>query len=240
MPDTRKYLLTLATAAAVLLTTAPRALRAADPAQIPPELPKDQRENLLRFLQQHEKPDRFVPADAKVVSSEPPPPELKTNPPAGTPIKQYMVQIQSHRPVPGEEEVKRVDVYYYRPNPVRGKPGITVKHTVDLTTGKQVGPTEVLVNRHTPLSREEVTEAVNLAREKSPPVQALYKDRQKGEVRYEYLQVHVQRKHEQQEPGDRVVRLVFTANPIAEGQPPPEPVRVIVNLTKESVVVDPR
>src|SRR5262249_92704 len=138
MPDARKYLLTLATAA--LLLTAPRALPAADPDMIPPQLPKDQRENLLRFLQHHEKPDRFVPADAKTVTTgEQAPPELKAPPAPDKPVKQYMVQIQLQRPVPGQEEVKRVDVYYYRPNPVKGKPGITVKHTVDLTTGKQVG-----------------------------------------------------------------------------------------------------
>jgi hypothetical protein len=238
MPDARKYLLTFATAA-VLVAAAPRTLPAADEKLLPPGLPMEQRDNLLRFLQQHEKADRFVPADAKIVSTsdQPPPIDLKAAPAPGKPVKQYMVQILSQRPVPGEEAPKRVDVYYYRPNPERGKPGITVKHTVDLTTGKQVGQTEVLLNRHTPLSRDEVEEAVTLAREKSPAVQALYKGREKGDVRYEYLTLFVNRKHEQQEPGDRAVRLVFMANP-AEGQAPPEPVRVIVNLTKEIVVPD--
>src|SRR5262249_15138132 len=128
----------------------------------------------------------------------------------GKPIKQYTVQIMPHRPVPGQEQVTRADVYYYRPNPTQGKPGITLRYTVDLTSGNQVGPTEVLLNHHTPLSRQEVEEAVTLAREKSPAVQELYKDREKGQVHWEYLQVFVSRKHEQHEPGDRVVRFVFT------------------------------
>ena len=100
------------------------------------------------------------------------------------PIKQYTVQIIPHRPVPDQEEVQRVDVYYYRPNPERGKPGITVRHTVDVTTGKQVGATEVLLNHHTPLSREELDEAVALAKDKTPAVQDLYKGRDRSAVRF--------------------------------------------------------
>src|SRR5262249_31463092 len=157
---------------------------AADEDLIPPQLPKEQRENLLRFLQQHGKPDRFFPRDAKVVSTEPVPVDRNAEPPPGQPVKQYTVQIQSHRPVPGQEEVKQVDVYYDRPNPEKGKPGITVRHTVDLTTGKQVGQTEVLLNHHTPISRDELAEAVKLAQEKSAAVAALYKDRDKKAVQW--------------------------------------------------------
>src|SRR5947209_18035038 len=131
-----------------------------------------------------------------------------------------MVQIISHRPVPGQEEVKQVDVYYYRPNPEKGKPGITVHHTVDITTGKQIGPTEVLLNRHTPLSRDELAEAVALAKEKSPDVGKLYKTT--NAVKWEYLPVLITRKHEMHEPGDRVVRFVFTGVPAGdEGVPAP-------------------
>jgi hypothetical protein len=140
--------------------------------------------------------------------------------------------------VPGQEEVKRVEVYYYRPNPEKGKQGITVRHTVDLTTGKEVGQTEVLLHRHTPMSREELAEAVDLAKEKSADVQALYKDRDK-KVRWEYLQLLINKKHETTEPGDRVVRLVFTAA-VPKGEAKPAPVRVIVNLTKETVEADMR
>src|SRR5262249_6479752 len=158
-----------------LISAPTHGLRAADEKLIPPQLPKEQQANLLRFLQSHEKPDRFLPPDAKLVGTPPPNVVLKVESPPGQPVKQYTVQITSHRPVPGQEEVKQVDVYYYRPNPEKGKPGITVRHTVDVTTGNQVGPTEVLLNQHTPISREELAEAVELAREKSAATQDLYK-----------------------------------------------------------------
>jgi hypothetical protein len=203
---------------------------------IPSQFPKEQQENLLRFLQKHEKPDRYIPQGAKIVSPQQGNTEATPDSvPSKTPIKQYTVQITPHRPVPGQGEVKQVDVYYYRPNPEKGKQGITVKHTVDVTTGEQVGPTEVLLKHHTPLSREELAEAVALAKEKSPGVQELCKDRDKSAVKWEYLQMLINRKNESNEPGDRVVRLVFTASP-PEGQPAPTPVRVIVNLTKGVVL----
>jgi hypothetical protein len=233
MHNPRKLLLTPAFAAVVLLTTFAHGQPAADKDKevLPPQLTKEQRENLQRFLEKHERPDRFLPPDAKVVSAQPSSVEVKDESKPGQPVKQYMVQITPHRPVPGQEEVKNVDVYYYRPNPEKGKPGITVRHTVDVTTGKQVGQTEVLLNHHTPISRDELAEAVALAREKSPAVGELYKDRDKDAVRWEYLQLMVNRKHEPHEPGDRVVRFVFTAAALGD-QAPPVPVRVIVNLTK--------
>jgi hypothetical protein len=204
---------------------------AADDDLLPPRLPRDQRENLQRFLQAHDKPARYVPADAKLVDVEPTSVEIKNiESTPEKPIKQYLVQIMSHRPVPGQEDVKQVDVYYYRPNPEKGKPGITVRHTVDLTTGKQVGGTDVLVKAHTALSREELADAVALAREKSDPVRDLYKD-QPDKVHWEYLQLLINKKQEPHEPGDRVVRLVFTATGAASA-----PVPVVVNLTKGVVV----
>ena len=206
---------------------------------IPPQLPKEQRENLQRFLQQHEKPDRFIPAGAKLVGAGQGADEERREAPAGKPIKQYMVQIVAHRPIPGQEEVKQADVVYYRPNPEKGKPGITVRHTVDLASGNQVGPTQVLFNSHTPISREELAEAVELAREKSSVVADLYKNRESKTVRWEYLQQVITRKHEAHEPGDRVVRLVFTAAP-GKDEPSPAPVRVVVNLTKGVVVPEVR
>ncbi len=220
--------------------TQPPPKRASDKDLLPPGLPKEQRQNLQRFLQEHEKPDRFIPPDAKLVDSTLPlSPGGRGDRGEGEakPIKQYMVQIISHRPVPGQEEVKLVDVVYYRPNPEKGKPGITVKHTVDLTTGKQLGPTEVLLKHHTPISRDELAEAVELAQKNSPSLKELYKDRKA--VHWEYLQLMIHRKQDQHEPGDRVVRLVFTA-PAADDQPAPVPVRIIVNLTKGVVVADTR
>jgi hypothetical protein len=225
--------------AAILAALTVGSLQAADDDLIPPQLPKDQRANLLRFLEKHDKPDRYVPADAKLVDAQPNMVDMNVTATPEKPIKQYMVQITSHRPVPGEEEVKRVDVYYYRPNPEKGKPGITVRHTVDVTTGEQVGKTEVLLKHHTPLSREELAEAVGMAKEKSPALQDMYKDRDKSTVHWEYLQLMVNRKHDTHEPGDRVVRLVFTA-PGINDQPAPAPVAVVVNLTKSAVTTEMR
>ena len=45
----------------------------------------------------------------------------------------------------------------------------------------------------------------------------------------------VNQKNEPHEPGDRVVRIVFMAEP-TDGDPNPKQVKVIVNLTKEVVV----
>jgi len=89
------------------------------------------------------------------------------------------------------------------------------------------------------MSREEVGEAVALAKEKSPQVQELYRDRDPSAVRWEYLQLFISRKSAQQEPGDRAVRLVFTATP-AEGVDAPVPVAVVVNLTKGVVTPEAR
>jgi hypothetical protein len=227
------------TALVVVLHGIANSSHAADTDLLPPRLVKEQREHLERFLKQHQRPDQFVPTDAKVQDAQAT--ELDTNPKgtADKPIKQYLVQITMHRPVPDQEQVKHVDVYYYRPNPEKGKPGITVKHTVDLITGKQVGATEVFLKRHTPISREELTEAVTLARAKSPAVQALYKDREDKAVRWEYLQLMIGRKTDQHEPGDRVVRFVFRAN-APQDQPTPAPVAVIVNLTKGTAGADPK
>lgn len=207
---------------------------AADRDLIPPQLPKDQREKLLKFMERQTKPDRFLPKDAKLVDAPDDRSKLDVEPKPGQSIKQYTVQVVSHRPVPGQEQVKRVDLYYYRPNPTHGKQGITIKQTVDVTTGEQVGQTEVLIKHHTPISREELAEAVALAKENSPEVKNFYQAHEGNAVRWEYLQMKVNRKHDQHEPGDRVVRLVYSAAPV-EGQVAPTPVRVIVNLTKNIV-----
>ena len=46
-------------------------LRAADEPVLPPQLTQPQKQNLLRFLKQHEKPDAFIPRNARVVGSRP-------------------------------------------------------------------------------------------------------------------------------------------------------------------------
>jgi hypothetical protein len=224
--------------AAFLLTVLP-ALPAADERMLPPSLPKEQRANLLRFLKEHETPTRYVPKGAKVVDIAPPTADTEITATKARPIKQYTVQVKSHRPVPGQEQVTRADIYYYRPNPTKGKQGITVKYTVDLVTGKQVGATEVMTKAHTPFSREELAEAVAAAKEKSEAVKKLYEGRQPTDVRWEYLQMKINRKSAQFEPGDRVVRFVFTANPL-DDEKPPAPVSVLVNLTRDLVILDKR
>ena len=206
---------------------------------IPPQLSKPQQDNLLRFIEQHQKPDRYIPPDAKIVGTLPNGGELPPELPAAKPVKQYTVQIISHRPVPGQPDPTQVDVYYYRPNPEKGKAGVTVRYTVDVATGNQVGQTEVLLNQHTALSQDEVAEEVAMAKDKSEAVKSLYQNREAGAVHWEYLQMKINTKNERHEPGDRVVRLVFTATP-AEGEAAPAPVRVIINLTKEIVAADPR
>jgi hypothetical protein len=223
--------------AAGLLLTALPALRAADERILPPSLPKEQRDNLLRFLKDHETPRRYVPKGAKVVDAAPPEADAEITATKDKPIKQYTVRIATHRPVPGEERVTRADVYYYRPNPTRGKPGLTVKYTVDLTTGKPVGDVEVLTRTHTPVSREEVTEAAEAVKERLPAVKALYRGRKAGAVRWEYLQMKILRKRGKFEPGDRVLRFVFRAEP-REGEEPPAPIPVLVNLSRDLIQLD--
>src|SRR5581483_2668000 len=218
-------------AAGLLLALLP-ALRAQDERMLPASLPKVQRANLLQFLKSHETPGRYVPKGAKIVDAPPPAADAEITATKDRPIKQYTAQITPHRPVPGEEAVTKADVYYYRPNPAKGKQGITVKYTVDLTTGKPIGEPEVMTKAHTPVSREEVSEAVSEAKAKVEAVKRLYEGRPAGAVRYEYLQMKINRKSAQFEPGDRVVRFVFTADPM-EGEKPPAPVRVLVNLTKD-------
>lgn len=213
-------------------------LGAADERELPAAFSPEQKTNVLKFLKEHEKPDRYVPKGARFVDSPPPDADLEITATKDKPVRQYTVQITPHRPVPDEEKVGKADVFFYRPNPEKGKPGITIKHTIDLATGKQIGETEVLTKVHTAISREELMEAVAAAR-KVAAVKDLYDGRAPGDVRWEYLQMKINRKTEQFEPGDRVVRFVFTANPV-EGQKAPVPVSVLVNLTKDTVAQDDR
>jgi len=211
----------------------PAGQRAADDDMVPSNLSAGHKANLLRFLKAHEKPDKYIPPGARIVRPDSSPPaDLPDVPvPPNTTIKQYTVQITPQRPVPDRPPPNRVDVYYYRPNPAGGKPGITVKHTVDVTTGQQVGDTEVLLNHHSPIAREELADAIKLAREKVPAVAELYQGRDPSAVRWEYLQLMISKKSDRFEPGDRVVRLAFNA-------PDATPVPVIVDLTKGTAVPD--
>ncbi len=207
---------------------------AADEPMVPQSLPKAQQTLLLKFLNEHSTPERYVPAAAKFVDTPPSPAEVAIAASKEKPIRQYTVQITPHRPVPGSESVNKADVYFYRPNPEKGKQGLTVKHTVDLATGKQIGETEVLTAAHTPISREELSESVTLAKADLPALKALYAGR---EVKWEYLQMKINRKSPTADPGDRVLRIVFTS---ADAESDAAPVRAIVNLTKGTVLLDDR
>ena len=214
------------------------AIRGDEP-RLPAGLAPDQQDNLKAFLKATGTPTRYVPDNARVGDVAPPAADAAVVAAPGKPVTQYTVQITPHRVTAEQEQVTRADVYYYRPNPVKGRQGITVKYTVDLATGKPVGEPEVLTKAHTPVSREELAGAVAAARDKVPDVAALYAGREAGEVRWEYLQMKVQRPTNGMNPGDRVVRLVFTAGPPAGG-PPANPVRVLVNLTADTATRDDR
>jgi len=216
---------------AVLVLSIAGAGRSGDDDLIPKLFTTQQRERIETFLKEHQKDMHYIPPNAKLVGAPPGGGEAVPEEKPTQPVKQYLTQLTPHRPVPGQEQVTKLDVYYYRPNPERGKPGITVKRTLDVTTGKEVGQTEVIFNGKTPLAREELAEAVDLAKEKSEPVQALYKQFDKSAVHWEYLQLTINRKHESLEPGDRALMLTFTADP-AKAKEEPALARVIVNLTK--------
>ena len=201
---------------------------AADDPPVPSTLGKEQQANLLKFLAAHREPERYVPKDGKVIDAPPPAADLAVVGTKEKPIRQYVAQITAHRPVPDELIPSKADVYFY-----------TINYTVNVNTGEVVGEPQVLTKAHTPVSREELAEAVIAAQARSEPLKALYKDRDPKAVRYEYLQMKINRKSEQFEPGDRVVRFVFTATP-NEGEEPPTPVRVLVNLTKDTVTNDDR
>src|SRR5262249_35467345 len=88
------------------------ALYAQDDMVLPASLTKEQKDNLLRFLKEHGTPTRYVPKGAKIVDAPPPASDVEITATKEKPIKQYTVQITPHRPVPGEEQVTKADVYY--------------------------------------------------------------------------------------------------------------------------------
>lgn len=211
----------------------------ADDPPLPATLTKDQQANLQKFLTANRVPDRYIPPDAKVLDEAPPVADRAVTGTKEKPIRQYIAQITAHRPTPDEPIPSQADVYFYRPNPEKGKQGITLKYTINVNTGEIVGDAKLLTKAHTPISREELTEAVAAAQAKSEPLKALYQGREAKAVRWEYLQMKINRRTAQFEPGDRVVRFVFTATP-NDGEAPPTPVRVLVNLTKDTVMDDDR
>lgn len=199
---------------------------------IPESIPAAKRKTLETYLEKLDKPKQWVPERAKWVDRTETGVQVDPNPappPAATPLKEYLTEVRPHKAA-GKDGPEKADVYWYRPNPVKGKPGITVKRTVDLTTGQPVGDPEVLVNHAPPLAREERVDALRLAREKSPAVQALMEGVAPGDVAVTALFDQVTAKGVPDgEPGDRVVMLQFRR----KGQA--KVINVSVNVTRETI-----
>ena len=144
----------------------------ADDRLIPADLSDAQKANLKKGLAAVEKPKRFVPERARIVGNTPD--GLDLDPAPGAEVKEYLASVVPHAAADRKKGPEKADLYWYRPNPKKGLPGITVRRTVDLTTGELAGGPEVLFNHATPLAPEERDEAVAMARKKVPAVAELY------------------------------------------------------------------
>jgi hypothetical protein len=205
---------------------APR--RRVDERLLPSVLTEKQKTTLADYLAGVKKPDRFIPESARFVGEGAG--SLDPNPVPGAEIKEYLTSVVPYRAAAPDKPPERVAVYWYRPNPKRGAPGVTVRRVVDLETGRPVGEPEVLFNYATPLSREELTEAVKLARAKDEKVEALCRDAERGDVEVSPLVAPVKVAGVPDgEPGDRVVNLQFLRKSTGARA------SVNVNLTKETV-----
>jgi hypothetical protein len=144
--------------------------------------------------------------------------------PDGAEVKEYLAEILPHRT--GD----KADVFWFRPNPKKGLPGITVKRVVDLATGKQVGEPAAIAGYPAPLTQEEREQAVKLARELSEKVKAVYAGVEDKDVEATALFEQVTAANATEgKPGDRVAILQVRR----KGSP--EVASVAVNLTQETV-----
>jgi hypothetical protein len=207
----------------------------AEPPSLPERFTGEQKANLTKFLEARSKPDRYVPAEGKVADLAPPEADRRLLATAEKPIRQFLVQVTPHRAVPDDPTPTKVDVVYYRPHPEKGKPGLTLRHTVDVASGQEIGVPQILTKAHTPLAPEELTLALEFAQKKFPAVAALYRNHDAKAIRWEYLQMMVQRPTPQANPGDRVARFVFRVDAPERTAEAPKPVAVLVNLTQETV-----
>jgi hypothetical protein len=199
----------------------------ADDSQLPANLTDSQKANLKKFLAAVAKPKRFLPEKARFVGAVPD--NLDPNPVPGAEVKEYLAAVV---PFTAAEKKgpEKAYVYWYRPNPKQGAPGVTVRRVVDLTTGEAVGEPEVLFNHATPLSREERDEAIRLAREKSPAVRDLYAGADEKDIEATPLvQVITATGQPEGSVGDRVVTLQFRKRSTNQR------VNLVVNLTKQTV-----
>jgi hypothetical protein len=146
------------------------------------------------------------------------------------PVAEYLTIILPERAFGLDQAPRRAEVYWFRPNPTRGKPGLTVMRVVDLNTGRQIGEDEFLFNHTAPLSREEFEQARQLAREKSAEVKALYDRYAAKEIQVDSLpQLVTLPDSSGNRLGDRVTHLLFW-------QPGSTTfVSVTVNVTQQTV-----
>jgi hypothetical protein len=195
---------------------------------LPSSLTDAQRATLANYLASAKRPERFLPESARVVGASGVP--LDPNPVPGAEIKEYLTAVVPYRPAAKDKPPDKVEVYWYRPNPKKGSPGVTVRRVVDLATGEPTGEPEVLFNYPTPLSREELAEAIRLAREKSEKVAGICRDAEPGDVEATPLATTIKVAGAPDgAPGDRVVNLQLLRKSTL-GR-----VAVIVNLTSGAV-----
>src|SRR5262249_8944498 len=183
-------------------------------------------QNLTKFLSSLARPKRLIPEGSRAVGFAALSPEMTRE---GT-IREHLTAIIPERPTAAQPEPRRAEIFWYRYSPTKGKPGVTVKRVVDLSSGKQVGETEVFADYPTPLARAEVNEAIQLAREKSEKVKALYRQADTSNVRVDDLLAEYGAGAPGfAGPGDRVVNLQF------HDENAPGFVSVEVNLTRRTV-----
>lgn len=192
----------------------------------PANLSAVQKKNLEKFLASVEKPRSFLPDRARYVGNAPEGLEVKDD--AATEFKQYLAAIVPHTTTDATKSPAKVDVYWYRPNPRIGSPGVTVRRTLDLAKGEPVGDPEVLFNHATPLAREEREGAVALARKQIPTVADFYKDVEEKDIEVVALVQVISASGQQDgEPGDRLVNLQLLKKNTRQRA------SVMVNLTRQ-------
>jgi hypothetical protein len=202
--------------------------RRVDERLLPSSLTETQKATLANYIASVKQPDRFIPESARVVGDSSV--ALDPNPVPGAAIKEYLTSIVPYRSATKDKPPERVEIYWYRPNPKKGAPGVTIRRVIDLASGQPVGEAEVLFNYPTPLSREELNEAVKIAREKNEKIGDLCRDSEEGDVVVTSLVSPIKVAGAPDgTPGDRVVNLQFLKkSSMARGN-------VIVNLTKGAV-----
>jgi hypothetical protein len=202
--------------------------RRVDERLLPPGLTDSQKTNLANYLAGVKKPERFIPESARVVGEGSV--SIDPNPVPGAEIKEYLTSIVPHRPTAKDKAPDKVEIYWFRPNPKQGAPGVTVRRVVDLATGNPVGEPEILFNYPTPLSHEELVEAVKLARDKNDAVRDLWRDAEQGDVVVSPLTTRIAVTGSPDgSPGDRVVNLQFLRKSTGARA------NVIANLTRGTI-----